>query len=98
MKISVVLPQLNVDLYSCVRLCVQQTIACRDNNGDGSSRPLFAIIAVKNDSRYNFIHKLSTNLGIFSGHINNLMIEAVRVGKKTLFDVRNSEQETRNFE
>lgn len=41
--------------------------------------------------------KLSTNLGISSGHINNLMIEAVQ-GKKTLFDVRNSEQETRNFE
>lgn len=40
--------------------------------------------------------KLSTNLGIFSGHINNLMIEAFQ--EKKLFDVRNSEQETRNFE
>lgn len=42
--------------------------------------------------------KLSTILGcgIFSGHIINLINEAVQ--EKTSFDVRNSEQETQIFE
>lgn len=41
--------------------------------------------------------KLSTNLGIFSGHINNLMIEAVQEKKPYLmFEIRNKRLEILN--